>query len=163
MINYNQITDAQKLGAGLGKDLAAIGKVLGQTDTKRAIDTALAKLTADFLAAVRAKQGTNAWAKHAGEARHADASVAKSVRQIAGLQTVRVAVTRPTWDVIREYGKPVKRQHYAWALMRKSGEAFCRLYALTIVQDHEGGGRYGAAYATSFGAAEFYVSTCSGS
>lgn len=160
VINYNQITDSKKFGAGLGKELAAIGKVLGQTDTKRAIDAALAKLTTDFLAAVRAKQGTNAWAEHAGDARFTDANATKSVRQIAGLKTIRVAVTRPTWDVIREYNKPVKRQHYAWALMRKSGESFCRLYAVTIVQDHLGGGRYGAAYATSFGAAEFYVSAC---
>lgn len=161
VINYNLITDPGKFGAKLGKDLAEIGKALGQSDTQKPIDAALAKLTADFRAAVRARQATNAWAAHASEARYQDARVAPAIRQIPNLKLVRAAVTRPTWDVVRgNFNKPIKRQHYAWALMRKSGESFCRLYPFFVVQDHLGGGRYGAAYVEANGVAEFYVSAC---
>jgi hypothetical protein len=161
VINYNQIGNLKALGADLGKDLGAIGKVLGQTNTKAAIDAKLAKLHEDFMAAVKAKQGTNAWAARAKDAKYQDAAVTKAVHQIDGLSVVRVAATEPTWEVIRgDYNQPVQKNRYIWALMRKAGESFCRLYALTVIEEHMGGGRYGEPRADAGGVAEFYVSTC---
>ena len=161
VINYNKIGNLKALGADLGKDLGEIGKALGQTNTKGAIDARLAKLHEDFMAAVKAKQGTNAWAAHATDATYQDAAVTKAVHQIDGLSVVRVAATEPTWEVIRgDYNQPVQKNRYIWALMRKSGESFCRLYALTVIEEHLGGGRYGDPRADAGGVAEFYVSTC---
>lgn len=161
VVNYNAIADAKELANDLGKDLAAIGKALGQTNTKATIDAKLAKLHTDFMAAVKAKQDTNAWAAHAKGAKYQDAAVTRAVKQIDGLTLVRVSSTHPTWEVVfGAYNRPVKRERDIWALMKKRGEPFCRLYALTVIEDHLGGGRYGGARAESFGPAEFYVSTC---
>ena len=161
VVNYNSIGNAKKLADDLGNDLDAIGKALGQTNTKATIDAKLAKLHSDFIAAVKTKQNTNAWAAHAKGAKYQDAAVTRAAKQIDGLALVRVSATHPTWEVVfGAYNRPVKRERDIWALMRKSGESFCRLYALTVVEDHLGGGRYGGARAESFGPAEFYVSTC---
>jgi hypothetical protein len=74
---------------------------------------------------------------------------------------VRVAATESTWEVIRsDYGLPVQRNRYVWAMMRKSGESFCRLYAFTVIEDHLGGGRYGEPHVTAGNQPEFYVSAC---
>jgi len=162
VVNYNVMTSSTKLGEELGKELGDIGKVLGQTNTKAAIDAKLAKLHADFAEALRSHQHDNAWAEHAKDASYpADAAAANAVRAIPGLSTVRVAATQSTWEVIRDdYNKPVQRNRYVLALMRKSGESFCRLYTFTVIEDHLGGGRYGAPRAQTTGEPEFWVSAC---
>jgi len=160
VINYNTLTKPEKLGE-LGRDLADIGKVLGQPNPKAKIDGQLAKLRDDFVAAVKDKQGVNMWAEHASGARYQDPAITQAVRAINGLSLVKVGANEPTWEVIRgALDQPVQRNHYVWALMKKPGDGFCRLYQFTIVEQHMGGGRYGAPRADSFGDPEFYVSAC---
>jgi hypothetical protein len=162
VVNYNLLTSSTGLGKELGKELADIAKVLGQTNPKAKIDADLAKLHADYAAAVRSHQRDNAWAGHAKDATYpVDAAAAKAVRTIPGLSVVRVAATQSTWEVIRDdYNKPVQRNRYVSALMRKSGESFCRLYSLTVIEDHMGGGRYGEPRAKGGDMPEFWVSAC---
>jgi len=161
VINYKKIGNLKAFAADLGKDLGAIGKVLGQTNTKAAIDGKLAKLNQEFLAALQSRQSSDAWAAHAKDAKYQDPAVTKAVHQIDGLSVVRVAATEPTWDIIRgKFDEPTQRNRYIWALMRKQGEAFCRLYELTVIEEHMGGGRYGEPRADAGDVAEFFVSTC---
>ncbi|HEY1557234.1 MAG TPA: hypothetical protein VGF94_20500 [Kofleriaceae bacterium] len=161
VVNYNVITNSSKLASELGKELGAIGDVLGQTNTKASIDAKLAKLHADFAAALASHLGTNAWAEHATEATYSDAAVTQAVRGIPGLSLVRVGVVGPTWEVVRgQLDQPVQRNRYAWAMLRKSGERFCRLYQMAVIEDHMGGGRYGAPRVDAGDAPSFYVSTC---
>ena len=161
VINFNKISDRKALAADLGKDLAAIGKVLRQTNTKGAIDARLAKLHAEFMAVLRDKQKQNAWAARASHAKHKDAAIVRAARDSDGLQLVRVASPHASWDIVRgANNRPIKRERAIWVLLKKKGESFCRLYPLYAVEDHLGGGRYGNSHARSFGAAEFYPSTC---
>jgi len=161
VVNYNEIGDLKELGAELGGELGDIGKALGQTNTKATIAAKLEQLHRDFLAAVKSKESTNAWAAHAKDAKFQDAAATKAVRQIDGLSLVRMAANDPTWEVIRgDFNQPVQRNRYVWALMRKGGESFCRLYAFTVAEDHMGGGRYGEPRVQVDSPPEFYVSTC---
>lgn len=161
VVNYNEIGDLKELGAELGGELADIGKALGQPNTKATIAAKLEQLHRDFVAAVKSKESTNAWAAHAKEAKFQDAAATKAVRQISGLSLVRIAANDPTWEVIRgDFNQPVQRNRYVWALMRKGGESFCRLYAFTVAEDHMGGGRYGEPRVQVDSPPEFYVSTC---
>ena len=161
VVNYNTASDVSKLSAELGKELGEIGKVLGQTDTQATIQTKLAALHDTFMAAVRDKQATRAWAEHATEARYQDPAVTRAVRGIPGLSMLRAAATNPTWDVIRgALDQPVQRNRYVWALMKKSGDTFCRLYQFTVIEDHMGGGKYGAPRIDAGGLPEFYISAC---
>lgn len=158
--SYNMVSDKKQLAGKVGKELVAIGKVLGKTDAEKGIDAALTKLNADLVAAIRAKAGTNAWAQHASDARHQDAAVTKAVRQMEGLSMVRVGATAPTWDVRYAGNRPIKRVRDAWALMKKPGESWCRLYSLQVIEEHQGGGRYGEPFVEFFGGAEWYASAC---
>ena len=161
VINYKALLTREAIGKDLGRDLEAIGKVLEQTNTKGTIDSKLDKLHADFVTAVKARSSTNAWAAHATEAKYQDAIVTKAMHTVDGLSLVRVGVNDPSWEIIRgAYDQPTQRNKYVWALLRKSGESFCRLYPLTVIQDHIGGGRYGEARVDAGGVAEFYVSAC---
>jgi hypothetical protein len=162
VVNYNLLTSPTELGKDLGKEFGDIGKVLGQTNTKAAIDAKLGKLHADYAAALRSRIHDNPWAEHAKDATYpVDAASAKAVRSIPGLSVVRVAATQPTWEVIRgDFDKPVQRNRYVSAVMRKPGESFCRLYTLTVIEDHLGGGRYGEPHATAGSPPEFWVSAC---
>jgi hypothetical protein len=161
VINYNTIMDHKYLGE-LGDDLDAIGKVLEQKQTRAAINAKLDKLRSTFVAAVKAKSSTNAWAAHAAaETHYQDPAVTRAVRSIQGLSLVRVGVKDAAWDVIRgPYDQPVQRNKYVWALLRKAGDAFCRLYPFTVTEDHVGGGRYSEARVITDDTPEFYVSAC---
>lgn len=158
--NYNTFTKPEKLKE-LGGELAAIGKVLSQPNPAAKIDSQLNKLRDEFIAAVRARHNTNAWAEHASEAKFQDPRVTKAVKAISGLTLVRVGANAPNWAVIRgNLDQPIKRERGIWALMKKPGDAFCRLYQFTVVEPHMGGGKYGDGSAESFGVPQFYVSAC---
>lgn len=160
VINYNRLMKPAEL-AGLGKDLADIGAVLSQPNPKAKIDGKLAKIRDDFAAAVKEKSTVNQWALHATDAKYHDPAIMQATKAIDGLQTIKVGSTSQTWEVIRgAHDNPVQRNHYIWALMKKPGDGFCRLYQFTVVEQHLGGGRYGAPRADSFGAPEFFVSAC---
>jgi hypothetical protein len=157
---YNTLLKPEKLKE-LGEELAAIGKVLDQANPAAKIDGKLTKVRDEFLAAVRAKHNTNAWAAHAAGARFQDPIVTQAVKDISGLSLVRVGANVATWEVIRgALDQPVQRNRGIWALMKKPGDAFCRLYQFTVVQEHLGGGKYGAGRAESFGEVLFWVSSC---
>ena len=113
------------------------------------------------MATVHDRQHTNAWSAHAAAARFQDPAATAAIRGIRELSIVRAAATSTTWEVIGgALDRPVQRNLYVWALMNKSGESFCRLYALTVIEDHLGGGKYGSPRIDSGGAPEFYVSAC---
>ena len=161
VVNYNKMNTPQNLSAGVGKQLVEIGKVLGQKDTKGAIDAKLAKLHTDFLAAVHAKQNTNGWALYAKDAKYQDPVVTKALRSVDGLSLVRVAANATTWEVIRgAFDQPTQRNKYISALMKKPGESFCRVYEWTVIQDHLGGGRYSEPHLESGNIEQFYISSC---
>ncbi len=69
---------------------------------------------------------------------------------LASLKIHKIGLADKTWQIVKnDLDIPISRykQGYLWVRDSKDDHSYCHLYQINIIQDYQGGSKYGASYA----------------